>query len=463
MLQKHLIKYIQIEDSSENLTSPLSVGTINYTMAGLISTIAVICLGTCLYSMQISTFYTALPVVFKNIHASDTIMAVFMTTIPQILNMVINPIVSFKSDRYRSKFGRRMPFLWLSTPCIALFLIGIGWIFPITEGLKNLFPFLPDNLSLIILGILIVGYQIFFMILGSIIYYVFPDVIPEKYIGRFMALFQLSGSLAGFIFSRYLLKYVETNMEYLFTGVGVAFFIMMIIMLLSVKEGEYPAIHEVAKASSLMDDIKTYCRECYSIPFYFSLFAMVALSEASMITRNMFNLIYARDTLKISVEYYGIMLGWGGLVGVILGYPVGLLVDKFGAIKVFGAGLFLVILVNLWSFFFVKDTNSFYLSTILVAVVYCIQFTSTLPMYVAIFPKALYGQFSSATALFRAGFVAIIGLGGGVLFDYLQDYQYIFAWDFLFTLLALLCFFKLYSDWKKLGGHTHYKAPTVND
>ena len=48
---------------------------------------------------------------------------------------------------------------------------------------------------------------------------------------------------------------------------------------------------------------------------------------------------------------------------------------------------------------------------------------------------------------------------GGLLFDLIGDYQYIFAWDFLFTVLAFLCFVKLYRDWQKRGGRRSYVAP----
>ena len=52
---------------------------------------------------------------------------------------------------------------------------------------------------------------------------------------------------------------------------------------------------------------------------------------------------------------------------------------------------------------------------------------------------------------------------GGLLFDLVKDYQYIFAWDFLFTVLSFLCFVKLYRDWQKRGGRHGYVAPVMAD
>ena len=41
------------------------------------------------------------------------------------------------------------------------------------------------------------------------------------------------------------------------------------------------------------------------------------------------------------------------------------------------------------------------------------------------------------------------GYGGGMLFDYLNDYQYIYAWDFVFTILSLFFFLVLCRAWRK--------------
>lgn len=284
-------------------------------------------------------------------------------------------------------------------------------------------------------------------------------MIPERYIGRFMALLQLSGSLVGFLFSRYLLKFVENYQGILFTSLAVLFVAGMLWMISTVREGNYPEVDPNAKKPSFFGNIMVFVRECYSIPFYYCFFLTMALSEVSMITRGMFNLLYAKEQLHISVEAFGIISGWFGLVGVVLSFPLGFIVDKLGSLKVYGFGLVMVILTNLFGFFLVHDYTSFYAVMIALGVVYAIQMTSTLPVFVDILPKEFYGQFSAANALFRALFMTIGSYCGGLLFDLIGDYQYIFAWDFLFTVLAFLCFAKLYRDWQKRGGRRSYVAP----
>ena len=187
----------------------LSTGTLQYTLPGLISTMTLLCIGTGIFTMMQVMLGNALPLIARNYGANNQLIALLGTTIPYVFNMIITPIVSFRSDRTRTKIGRRMPYLLFATPLMALALIGIGWIDPICRWLGSSFSWYSASFDLWILGGLIVFYNIFYLIIGSIIYYLFPDVIPERYIGRFMALLQLSGSIEGFLFSCFLLKFVE--------------------------------------------------------------------------------------------------------------------------------------------------------------------------------------------------------------------------------------------------------------
>ncbi len=460
LLKQKLFTYQTVDGEQLPGGDPeLRAGTIQYSRPGLFATIFFLCLGSGLFFIIPMLVGNATPLLLEKLSASNRAIALVGTTLPYILNMVITPVLSFQSDRYRSRLGRRMPYLLIGTPLIALFLLGVGFYAEIGSFCSTLFPTFNQNSEFWILAALLTGYNIFYLVNGSIIYYVYPDVIPGKYIGRFMSLLQLVGSGAGFFFSRYLLKYIETDLQLLFVGLTIAFLIGMGVIFLFVREGNYPPIEEEKRFPGLIGIVVSYVRECYSVPFYYAFFLMMALSETSLVCRNMFNLLYAKNTLGLTVEEAGIIAGWCGAVSCVLCYPIGMVVDKIGSLRVYGAGLVLVILVNIYGFFFVHDGTTFYISSIALAVVYAIQMTSTLPVFVDILPRELYGQFSSANALLRALFMAIGAYLGGWLFDWIKDYQYIFAWDFLFTCAALGCFAVLYVSWKKRGGREHYVAP----
>jgi hypothetical protein len=59
--------------------------------------------------------------------APNWVLGLVLSTIPGVLNMTICPASSFWSDRFRSRWGRRIPFLFLATIPLTLFLVLLGF------------------------------------------------------------------------------------------------------------------------------------------------------------------------------------------------------------------------------------------------------------------------------------------------------------------------------------------------
>ena len=460
--------YQAVEVLDDALVNGRKIGTLGYTRGGTFAVFLFLCLGYAGYVSIQSILNTVLPKLFFNEGASNKTIAFFITTMPYIINMILTPILSFRSDRTRTRFGRRMPYLIVTTPLIALFGCLLGWYAWIGNGIDGILPPAFSGFGkLLTLGSLAVVYQLLFMVPSTVFWYLFPDVVPSDFIGRLMAYFHLIGSAMGWFLNTFFLKFAEDHVGWLFSIVALFFLVCMAIMIAEIREGDYPPPPETGKgdsiAGTIVGSIRVYCRECYSIGFYYWFFLTMALSEISMVCRNMYNMIYATESLGITTENFGRIMGWSGVVGLALSLPLGYLCDKFNALKVFALGLVLVILVNLGSFYLVKDERTFFITAILLAIVYSIQMVATIPVFVMILPKPLYGQFSSANALFRAFFMAIAGFGGGALLDAVGNYQYIYLWDFVFTLAALCTFTGLYVSWKRRGGKQGYVAPMVEE
>lgn len=455
---RNLFGYRQVASLPSNI-GERRVGTIGYSWAGLVCTISILALGAFSFVTIQNLFNTLMPLQLSSIGASNKTIALIVTTMPYYVALVINPLFSSWSDRLRTRFGRRNPFILLSAPFITICLIGLGWAPEIATYLNNNSFIVSDKLTFWLLIIFAILYQIVFMIPGAIFWYLFPDVIPKFFMSRFMALFQIISSGAWFVFARWMLPFSETAIGYLYTFIGILYLVSMVILFFTVREGEYSEVDDIKGNVGVINAIKVYFKECYSIGFYYPFFLAVTLSEVSTICRGMYNLLYAKNNLHISIEDFGKIMSYYALVGLICSLPFGWLSDRFHPMKVYGGGLLLVVIVNVLSFYFVDDRTTFMYSTIMLGVVYAVQTVSTIPMFVAILPEKLYGQFCSACSLFRALFIGILGLGGGALLDYLGNYQYIYAWDAVFTFIALLCFIKLHSNWQKRGGKASYIAP----
>lgn len=436
------------------------VGTLTYTKLQLIAVFFWMLYGVFCFSLMEALVPSLLPLSLKRFDASNTTISILVGSIPGVLNFIINPIVSTRSDRTRTRFGRRMPYLIFATPFVTLFLLLIGWTPDLGHYLVELLPgkLQLATVVLVLLGVFTVCFQFFNMFVASIFYYVAPDVIPEKVLGRFMSLWTVTGAVTSFCFSRYLFPLAKDHMPWLYTGVAAAYFISFMVLFLKVREGEYPP-PEPERKVSMVGKIEMFIRECYSIGFYRLFFIVAAMNAVSVCCRSLFQVFFAEQNLGLELGVYGKILSYGSVVTLVLAFPVGMVVDKIHPIRVYMGGMAMVIIVNLFGFFLVQGEHSFLVFALLLATMYTLQNTSTLPLYAALFPKARYGQFSSAMALLSSIALIAFNFLAGVFIDWIGDYRYIYLWDFTFTGIGFVLMLKVYRDWKRFGGDAGFEPP----
>ena len=272
-----------------------------------------------------------------------------------------------------------------------------------------------------------------------------------------MALFRVAGTTAGFVFNLLVLPHADTHLPWIFTIVALVYLASFLLMCFNVREGKYPPPEPVGNKSPF-GFISVYVRECFSIPFFLVYFLVMALNNASMVCRSMFNLLFATKELNISLEQYGFIIAVGSGITIPLFYFVGLLVDRIHPIRVYMIGSVLIMCMNIFGFFWVHSYPTFSVIAIALAFVYMLQIASTLPLNMRLVPRDKYGQFSSAMAMVSAITLVLANAGGGWFIDKL-GYQYIYVWDFMFTGIGLVLLLWVYAKWKALGGDKNYVPP----
>ena len=445
------------ENSSPNL---YRIGTLSYTKTALITLFVWMLWGDFCFWMMEALTPTLLSLMLKNHNANNLTIGLLVGSLPSLLNFIINPIVSTSSDRTRSRWGRRIPYLMFSSPFVVFFLILLGWSDNIGAWIHNL-AFGPEGSPaktiIIVIAIFAIAYQVFNLFIASVFYYLFADVVPTQFLGRFMALFRVAGTCAGFVFNLLILPHADTHLPWIFTIVALVYLVSFLLMCFNVKEGEYPP-PEPVKNRSPFGFISVYVRECFSIPFFLVYFLVMALNNASTVCRSMFNLLFATKELHISLDQYGFIIAVGSGITIPLFYFVGLLVDKIHPIRVYMIGSILIICMNIFGFFWVHSYATFSVVAIALAFVYMLQIASTLPLNMRLVPRDKYGQFSSAMAMVSAITLVLANAGGGWFIDKL-GYQYIYVWDFLFTTVGFVLLVWVYLKWKALGGDRNYVSP----
>lgn len=449
------------------------VGTLVYTKWGLFSLFAWLLWGDFCYTIMETLIPALVPLKLKTQGASDTIIALFMTTIPYAMNSVLNPIISFKSDRYRSRWGRRIPFLVFATPFVTVLLMLIGFSREITAFLQQS-GIAPSAawVFVTVLGVLLVVFQFFNMFVSSVYYYLFNDVVPRELLSRFLALFRCIGTLAGACFNWFLLPYAETHMQWIFAGASLVYGVVFLLMCWKIKEGEYPPPPQEAEPS-FTKSIQTYFKECFFHPIYWFFFLANACWMIQYNSLIVYELLFAKS-VGVSIADYGKIAGSLGILFSILLIPAGVLADKVHPLRmmlVSVAAMAIVTPLRLVFVFFEIPSESLFMVWLVTAGLYQIAFafytSGEMPSYMMLLPKDRYGQFCSANAMFRSLCVMFSGLVLGWGLDQINTttgiadagYRWIPAWNTFFLCLQFAFVLGIYRRWKKMGGAQGYQAP----
>jgi MFS family permease len=460
-------------ESSPGIT--YRAGTLEYTKKGLVLLFFWLLWGDFCYNLTMSVL-NLLPLKIKHLGASNLVLGLLASTIPSIMNLIVTPVVSFRSDRYRSRWGRRIPFLLVSLP-MAFFLILIG----LSDGIGGCLHKLingwlgmsPNTVILLFLGIMVVFFQFFHMIFGSVYYYLFNDVVPEKYLARFMALFQIAGSAAILTYNTFLLRYAETYMNEIFWGIGILCFIALTLMCWKVKEGDYPPPQEnIQKKRGVLAACHTYFKECFTHKFYWYFFIANTSYMVSFCIGAFSMLFYL--SLGISLKQYGYIMGGTYAISILLLYPAGILSDRYHSVQVMMWAMLLSIPLSAPQLVFLFYDFSPHTTLLIVIGLSVLSLPPVIiikaaqfPMYMKLLPKDRFGQFASADAMIRSFSTLLGGILVGLLMDFLKDlhhggdfyYRYIWVWMLFFQGIAAFFTVLVYKQWKKLGGNDNYIAP----
>ena len=451
------------------------VGTLTYTKAALFSLFAWLLWGDFCFVLMEAAAPAVLQVNLNEMGAPNWVLGLALSTIPGILNMTINPTSSFWSDRFRSRWGRRIPFLFLATIPLAFFLMLLGFsrqIGALLHGALN-GGFSQATVIIAVVLVLVFCFQIFHMVVASVYYYLFNDVVPAEVLARFMSIFRIVGVLSGAVFNWFFLKYAVSHMTEVFLLAAGLYATAFLLMCWKVKEGEYPPppVHPDG-GTGLVSGIKTFFTESFSFRFYW-LFFLANTCFALTSVAGSFHLLQARS-IGVDLDFYGKTAAVAGIVSAVLMYPAGIISDRLHPLRVLmWATIALLVIQPLWLVFLFYDFSPavshglFIAITAVTAPAMALYLAAELPMYMRILPKSRYGQFCSANAMARSFAIIIGGLLIGFALDWLaglfstKDYCYRFVplWSLIFIGASLFFLRRLYSEWLQRGGVTSYHPP----
>jgi len=468
---KYPISNISPEEAAADKASTVSpqgktwkVGALTYTTAGLAVLFCWLLWGDFAFSMRDRSVPNIMQLLFKRYGASLMLTGLLSSSLVSGLSLIIGPIVGYHSDRTRTRWGRRIPFLIMPTPFIVASMVALAFSPQLGVFLHQLLgSYSPgrDSSVLIILGIFWTVFEISCITAGSVFGALVNDVVPQAVIGRFYGLFRVVSLIAGIIFSHWLFGKSETHFLWLFLGLAALYGGGFTIMCLNVKEGKYPPppSEATAGAGGFLSGIRTYFKDGFGHSYYLWYFAAAVLGNLALNPFNMYSIFYGKS-FGMTTDDFGQCLAITFSGSLILAYPLGALADRFHPIRISILGLILYAVTMAAAILWVRDSKSFSIALIAHGILSGTLYTSWASLGQRLLPRLKFAEINSAGIALSSLSMMLLAPTVGAFLDFTnQAYRYTFYANLLITLLALGAFLVLHSKFMALGGPKNYVAP----
>jgi MFS family permease len=438
------------------------VGTLTYTAGGLALLFVWLLFGDFAYMMRERSAAPVAQLMLKKYEASDLVTGIFLLTIPWTVILVAGPTVSYWSDRYRSRRGRRIPFLLLPTPFVTLAMIGLAFSPRLGAALHQMWggdPATTNHTILLTMGFFWMVFEIGVVISNAVFNGLINDVVPREWLGRFYGLFRAVGLGAGILFNYKIIGHAEENYSMILAGIGLIYGVGFTVMCLRVKEGDYPPPPPAARTNPVVGAIGDYFRDCFTKPYYLWVFIFLGLANTAFVPVNLFA-IYAAKSYGLTMDAYGKYLVVTFLCSFFLAFPLGWLADRFHPLRVGLVALLLYAVVMLAGFMWVEDPRSFGFAFLAHGVLSGTFFTGTAAISQLLFPKLKFAQFAAAAGLVAAFMNMVLGPALGALLDHLgSDYRFTFLAGSGLAVISIGLGLMVHRRWQRHGGKAAYIAP----
>lgn len=441
-----------------------SVGTLQYTSRGLFALFAWLLWGDFAFMFFENIFGKFIPLYLKDLKASNALIGAMAGSIAGVVNILFLPSLSQWSDRCRTRWGRRIPFLAAATPVTVLSLIMMGFAPEIGTWLHSrvIQPMAPSaSLSVVILTFLCicaVAFHFFNMVLCGGFNWLLRDVVPLEWMGRFLSWFRIVSTVSAVAFNYFVFPYIISHRREICVGVGLFYMVVFLLMCAKVREGDYPPVSAEEPKAGVFNSFAGFFRECFSIALYRHYFYAIILAALGTCSGAFFLLFY-RENLGLDMRDMGNFFTAAAVVSALAYLPMGWLCDKFSPIRVAIVAQSGMFAVSILSFFFINDKLSLIIFIIISSIISVGWGLGSATLTMQLFPAEKFGLFSSGTNIFGCGIMIVGNFLVGYFMDLMDsDYRMAYLWSAI-SGLSLLPLLLVYQGWKRHGGPNCYVPP----
>jgi len=363
-------------------------------------------------------FNNYVPIFLKDNFALSATAIGFIMTWDNYLNMFIQPIVGERSDRTRTRIGRRKPWMLVGAPLAAIFFIGI----PLADSVvKIMFAILLTNVAMALFRSPTIA------LLG--------DLFPSSQRSTANGIINLMGGLGTII--AFLIGGVLYSLGRItpFVFGSVVMLAAILVVLIFVREPELPAAGELDDTkkgflANLSEVLKASDRS--------GLFILLAILCWFLGYNALETWIssFGKFELGIDEGQMSILTSSMALTFVIFAVPSGLLATRFGRKRIIMIGIGGMLVLTLYGLIISNLVMLLFL-LIPAGIFWALINVNSLPMVYDVGGDARIGAFTGMYYL--ASNLAAVGgpQGVGLLIDLTQDnYRVMFIFAAIFMLLA---------------------------
>ena len=446
------------------------VGTLTYTTGGLVVLFAWLLWGDFAWSLKDRSVPPVVQLLLKSFNTSDVIMGILIGSLPAAVGLFLAPVISYKSDRHRGKWGRRVPFILLTTPITSFSMFGLAaspWL-----GMRLhevLGPSSPGTTTsfLIVFGICWTLFEFATVAANALFGALVNDVVPQPVIGRFFGLFRALSLIAGMVFNFYIIGHAGEYYAWIFIGMGLLYGVGVTLMCLKVKEGEYPApppaeaVH--GRRGGFLAAVKTYFHECFGHSYYLWYFAAVTLATIAMSPVNLFSVPYAAS-IAMDMGEYGKWVTWAYFCSLILAYPLGALADRIHPLRLTMIAMVLYTAAAIWSGIYARNAENFGIALFCHTVISGIFFTASASLPQRLLPRSRFAELVSAGGIVLSICNVAFPFALGAFLDHAHhDYSYTFFIGAALSVTSFVFLLVLHGKFMARGGPKGYVAPEDED
>jgi MFS family permease len=438
------------------------VGSLTYTAGGLAVVFCWLLWGDLAWSIRDRAVPPVMQLLFKRFGASDMVTGLIFSSLPAALGLIVSPIVSYQSDRLRTRWGRRIPFLILPVPFIVLSMIGLAFCPWLGERFSHLLGAWSPGLNwsvVIMMGIFWTMFEVCSITSASVFGALVNDVVPQAVIGRFYGLFRAASLVAGIAFFLNMNESAESHFAWIFLGIAALYGVGFSVMCLNVREGNYPPVAGSPGGANVISSVKSYFREGFGNTYYLWFFAACTLGALSPLPFNLYSVYFAKSMgLDLSIYFRCLALTY--VFSLVLSYPLGILADRFHPLRVTMAAFVVYAFVMAGSGWLVHDASTFAIALVVHGVVTGCGVTAMASLGQRLLPRDKFAEIGSAGGIIGSISAMLLSPLLGEFLDYAHhNYRYTFFASTTLTVLAVGAFVVVHRKFIALGGPSNYRAP----